>query len=451
MMTSTSTSTSTSPRSGGGHHHGGGGLLSYLNNNKKGESYKAKYYRFGFIIALITISILCITITFHNNNNNGGDSSYDNYTNNFLAVLESSSSSSSSSSASNYNIPQNQRSIESIIEEKEKDFKLIATATGTDKVAGYTVLPVCIKDSTKCTRPNCDRAECRPWGHFYDTIYNKYLGKYTLSTSAPIQFLEIGYFQGKGFEAYTKFLDSNSKHELHSMEISCIEHGPRNEGKWPWGNFAKEHSWYTNLLKNQRLHCGDASQYKFLKSIWDSKMKRKSSSSSGTTTTTTTGVEGEGSENKDNKNKSSKSPSSTSNQPPPPLMVVVDDGSHITEQMATSLFFWLPRLHPGGILIIEDIQPIVEANKFRTHILPQLMKDLHWCGDTKQSSGTPEKDLACFPQIQSFIHSIHCEMHICVFTRNNKPSEEPNEIDSIMPVGADSDDTVKKCLFGSSA
>jgi hypothetical protein len=28
---------------------------------------------------------------------------------------------------------------------------------------------------------------------------------------------------------------------------------------------------------------------------------------------------------------------------------------------------------------VEDVQPIAEANAFRTQFLPQIMKDLHWC------------------------------------------------------------------------
>ena len=130
-------------------------------------------------------------------------------------------------------------------------------------------------------------------------------------------------------------------------------------------------------------------------------------------------------------------------------MVVIDDGAHLTDQMTTSLFFWIPRLEPGGILIMEDIQPIVEANKFRTHILPQVMKDIHWCGGEITGSMNKEiHDEPCFPQIQSFISSIHCEMHICVFIRNNKPSYEASEEDSIATINAFSDDTVKQCLFG---
>jgi hypothetical protein len=407
----TSPSSSPSNRKGGGGQGGGRSVgLSSFPSNKKGKSYKAKYHRFGFIITALIVSVICVIIVFHNNNNRDNDLY---------------------SSSSNYVVSQ----------EKEKDFKSIATKTGTDKVVGYALLPECISDTSgkHCAFPNAEREECRPWGHFYDTIYNRYLGKYTLESSKPIQFLEIGFYEGKGFEAYTKFLDddggggANLKHELHSMEISCIEHGPRAEGKWPWANAAEKNPGYSDLLKNNRLHCGDASQYSFLKSIWDNKMKRNSNSDS---------------------NLNSNSPSTTDDQkrsPSPPLMVVVDDGSHQTEQMTTSLFFWIPRIEPGGILIMEDIQPIVQANKFRTHILPQVMKDIHWCGGEITGSSSGKKDEACFPRIQSFIHSIHCEMHICVFIRNSKPSEEPSEEDSIMPKNALNDDTVKECLFGGSA
>ena len=70
------------------------------------------------------------------------------------------------------------------------------------------------------------------------------------------------------------------------------------------------------------------------------------------------------------------------------------------------------------MLIVEDIQPINEANRFRTQFLPQIMSDLHFCGDPAQ-----EKDMACFPQLYPYLQSIHCEMHICVFERNDKPAD----------------------------
>ena len=175
---------------------------------------------------------------------------------------------------------------------------------------------------------------------------------------------------------------------MHTIEISCIEEGPREEGKWPWGNFAKESKEYESLLDRKRLHCGDASDVDWLYRIWDEHMYRRKQVTDGCASALS-----------------------------PPLKIVVDDGSHLAKHMIYSVFFWFPRIEPGGILIIEDVQPIDEANLFRTQFLPQLMADLHFCGDPKQ-----QKDEACFPQLYPLLQSIHCEMHICVLERNDKPA-----------------------------
>jgi len=329
-------------------------------------------------------------------------------------------------------------------QQKHKDFLEIALSTGTDKVQGHTNLPTCLLKKEGCINPTSTREECRPWGHFYDTLYDNYLRKYATTPDSsdyygPIQFLEIGHYQGKGFEAYTKYLEqgngntgSTNQHELHTMEISCLETGPQSEGKWPYRNTAIVNPRYQSLRKEERLHCGDASKYDTLLEMWETKMKRSRRPSSNTNTTTNA-----------NTNDHDTSSLLSSQPPPPPLMVVVDDGSHLATHMATSLFFWLPRLEPGGILVVEDIQPIATANLFRTHILPQVIKDLHWCGD-EENNGLP--DTRCFPQLQPFLAGVHCEMHICVFIRNEKPSSEPNERDSIMPVDAITN--AQKCLFG---
>lgn len=285
---------------------------------------------------------------------------------------------------------------------QQQDFREVARKTGTDKVEGNSLLSACLDDNEKCFYPQAVRPKCRTWGHFYDTMYNRWIGKYSTPDADPIQLLEIGYYNGKGFEAYTNFLPNA---ELHSMEISCIPEGPRSENKWPWGNFAEKHRWYKDLRANDRLHCGDASDYNFLKEIWTKKMKRDDA---------------------------------------PPLMVVIDDGSHLHDQMAESLFFWFPRIQPGGILVVEDVQPITAANKFRTHIVPQAMKDLHWCGGGGKVS--VDDDPVCFPTIRPLLEGIHCEMHICVFVRNNEPAYEPVEAQSKTPATAFTG--AQKCLFG---
>jgi hypothetical protein len=160
--------------------------------------------------------------------------------------------------------------------------------------------------------------------------------------------------------------------------------------QWPWGNFAKENKNYQKYLDEDRLHCGDASDFKFLHDVWKNKMHRPDA---------------------------------------PPLKIVVDDGSHLAWHMAQSVFFWFPRIEPGGLMVVEDIQPIDEANLFRTQFLPQIMSDLHFCGDPAEQPDSP-----CFPTLQPLLQSIHCEMHICIFERNQKPAipDLPLE-DSIMP------------------
>ncbi|KAG7343357.1 hypothetical protein IV203_021302 [Nitzschia inconspicua] len=261
---------------------------------------------------------------------------------------------------------------------QEKSFLEAAKKTGTDKVKGIAYLPECLKNDATCTRPSCERENCRPWGHFYHTLYQHRLGKYTLPSTEAFQLLEIGFNYGWGYEAFQDFFSEVKGAEFHSIEISCIEHGPREEGKWPWGNFANASKDYDMLLEKHLLHCGDASNVTWLDEIYTKYMHRPDA---------------------------------------PPLKIVVEDGSHLSQHMMQSMFFWFPRIEPGGMLILEDIQPIHEANLVRTQFLPQIMSDLHFCGDPNQPH-----DEACFPQLYPYLQSIHCEMHICIFERNQKPS-----------------------------
>jgi hypothetical protein len=271
----------------------------------------------------------------------------------------------------------------------ERDFYAIAKKTATDKVTAPSKLPMCLKNDKSCTRPSCVRPECRPWGHHYDTIYQQRLGPFSRDDVEPFQFLEVGFYNGGGYDTYREFLPNG---ECHSIEIACIEPGPRAEGKWPWGNFAAKNPRYQQYLDENRLHCGDGADVNFLHSVWKNEMKRPNS---------------------------------------PPLMIVVDDGAHLAEHMAQTVFFWFPRIEPRGLLIVEDIQPIEEANAFRTQFLPQIMKDLHYCGDPKQ-----RPDELCFPTLFPLLASIHCEMHICIFERNDHPARELSLENSTLPANA---------------
>jgi hypothetical protein len=274
------------------------------------------------------------------------------------------------------------------IAEGQLDFLNIAKNSGTDKVAGNYRLEGCLKDDASCVMKGSANQACRPWGHFYNTMYQKRLGPYSTPDTPAFQFLEIGFYNGKGYDAYKEFMPAA---EAHSMEISCIPPGTREEGKWPWGNFASKHKNYQKYRDEHRLHCGDASDVQFLNKIWIEEMKRPDA---------------------------------------PPLKMVVDDASHLAPHMAASMFFWFPRIQPRGIFIMEDIAPTDVADKFRTQFLPQIMADLHFCGDPKW----PDKP--CFPTLQPLLASIHCELHICIFERNDEPAIELDLVQSGMPGNA---------------
>ena len=112
---------------------------------------------------------------------------------------------------------------------RQRDFYEIAWASGTDKVIGPQALENCLRDTSTCQHPDAINPKCRVVpAHFYHTIYNKWLGAYSTDDAEPFQFLEIGFYNGKGYDAYKQFLP---RAEHHSMEIACIEPGPREEGK----------------------------------------------------------------------------------------------------------------------------------------------------------------------------------------------------------------------------
>ena len=76
--------------------------------------------------------------------------------------------------------------------DQEPFFFELARETGTDKVKGLAYLPSCLADDSTCTRPSCQREKCRPWGHFYQTMYQQKLNKF-LDPNESFQLMEIGY------------------------------------------------------------------------------------------------------------------------------------------------------------------------------------------------------------------------------------------------------------------
>ena len=267
----------------------------------------------------------------------------------------------------------------------KKTFLEIALSTGTDKVGGQR------NWDTQTFKFEAANPRCRTWGHFYHTAYQKWLEPMTKVDTEPFQFLEIGFSNGDGFEAFTEFLPQA---EMHSMELYCELFDRK-----------KDKSWYKEFKDSNRFHCGDASDFDFLKGIWTTHMKRPDA---------------------------------------PPLRVVVDDASHKSEHQAASVFFWFPRIEPGGIMIVEDIQGNHLSNEFRHEFLPQMMADLHFCGVNPQKHQGNIKDTPCFPTLQPLLKTVECEMHICVFRRNELPAVELDKSESSLPLDALSYDSCKE-------
>lgn len=266
-------------------------------------------------------------------------------------------------------------------DEKDKEqFYIVANRHVTDKIAG----PEELKNGHFKREAKNEKCRVQP-SHFYHTMYQQKLSKLR-EGGKPFQFLEIGYYNGGGFDAFAEFLPMA---EAHSMEISClplqegIDKYTEGSGVWPkkWGNFAAKNKGYRALRDANRLHCGDASSFDFINTVWTQHMHRADA---------------------------------------PPLMMVIDDGSHLSEHMVDTVFYWFPRLAPGGILVMEDIEPFNAPETFRVHFMRKIMQDVHYCGNDAEV-----REIEHFPTIRPLLQSVHCEMHICVFERNDQPAQ-PN-------------------------
>ena len=210
--------------------------------------------------------------------------------------------------------------------------------------------------------------------------YERFLGPFRAAQS-PLQLLEIGFYKGAGTRTFMKYLPAA---EVHCLEISCGPKGSRLEGKWPYINDAVNApgKLYARMRNASRLHCGDQSDLDFLDDVW-ARLRRPGA---------------------------------------PPLMAVIDDGSHKSADMLASVFYWFPKIAPGGVLVVEDIQPFSGdvQRGFKAVFLRKLLSDVHYCG----SAGDPEMGAtAHFPTLQPLLRSVHCELHICVLERNDAPAD----------------------------
>eukprot|EP00977_Amphora_coffeiformis_P012393 scaffold3066_cov178-Amphora_coffeaeformis.AAC.1 len=83
-------------------------------------------------------------------------------------------------------------------QQHQRNFLEIARQSGTDKVRGTLFLQTCLDNPKACRKPKAKNPKCRVGAqHFYNTMYQKWLGPYSTDTADPFQFLEIGYYNGK--------------------------------------------------------------------------------------------------------------------------------------------------------------------------------------------------------------------------------------------------------------
>mmetsp|Transcript_34846 Transcript_34846/g.42604 ORF Transcript_34846/g.42604 Transcript_34846/m.42604 type:complete len:178 (-) Transcript_34846:202-735(-) len=82
------------------------------------------------------------------------------------------------------------------------DFYSIAIEADTDKVLGKRDLPRCLDNEKSCHFPRAKNPRCRVWGHFYDTLYQRWLSPLSGPDVEPFQFLEIGFYEGNGYDAF---------------------------------------------------------------------------------------------------------------------------------------------------------------------------------------------------------------------------------------------------------
>ncbi len=108
--------------------------------------------------------------------------------------------------------------------EGERDFYKIGKTHVTDKVTAPGALPGCIQNDASCTRPSCVRPECRPWGHHYDTIYQQRLGPFSRDDVEPFQFLEIGFYNGGGYDTVSVVFDLSSETYLSVGMVIYFSH-----------------------------------------------------------------------------------------------------------------------------------------------------------------------------------------------------------------------------------
>jgi len=259
------------------------------------------------------------------------------------------------------------------------NFLEIATNHKSEQVLGTNVLESCRQNQATSfcgdVHPTLLRSKneyCRVNGNFYDSMYQRWLGPWSTDGTDEFQLVVVAKSAANGMETLSEFLPNSMVHGIFS---SCPQRDPFENEQFSYDDYEG--------YQQRRIHCLDVRDYQQLKGVWESEMKPMYGY---------------------------------------PLKVVVNEGAHRSSwQMAMALFFWFPRLEPQGLFFLEGIQ---ETTTFRKEFLPQLIRDIHWCGSPpldliEGSEEEANEEQPCFPTIHRLLKSFHCELHICVFERNN--------------------------------
>mmetsp|Transcript_12452 Transcript_12452/g.34570 ORF Transcript_12452/g.34570 Transcript_12452/m.34570 type:complete len:399 (-) Transcript_12452:78-1274(-) len=280
-----------------------------------------------------------------------------------------------------YLVAANQSQNETMVH-RERSFLEIASKRGSHKVLATTLLEACRRNQTgrpcpaersmPSTQQQAQNPLCRVNGNYYDSMYQRWLGHWSREGTDSFLLINVGVSPGDGLNVFREFLPAAEVHGVYSSCPSCDDTPFSSPSLSPC---KKPFSFYH---LGRVAHCIDVRDTTQLQFVWRTEANHHVS----------------------------------------PLKVVVDDGEHKSSmQMAQSIFFWFPRLEPGGMLFLENIQ---ENTRIRRHFLPQLAQDVHWCGDYSSQNGDAPKP--CFPTIQPLLKSFHCELHICVLERNHVAS-----------------------------
>lgn len=187
----------------------------------------------------------------------------------------------------------------------------------------------------------------------YADLYQRYLGNMSSSEGSRFVFVEIGFAKGMSARAWNEWL---GRAEVHEFEKNCDQDWNK-EFTAPAVLNLKDGDKHRDL-GYCKLHCGDGTTVAFINEAL-------------------AGVEDP--------------------------FVVIDDGGHGPDEMKDSFKNWWPRIQPGGLFFMEDLeQSYAVSNGFVESVVKKIVPDVLDSNPSLMSEG---------------IESFECMQAICVFRK----------------------------------